>query len=271
MAAAAATAAACEAPLATPATPADTNTGKPSGPRWEGAIGPVLRAAPDYPGSADRSVRVSAGYFLRYGRLTVTNTGGFVTRSQQELSPGLAAELLRTDHWHANLGLRWDNGRKASTSATLQNLGDIQATLRARMGVGYKVDEHWRLGAAWSVDMLNHGGGMLFETSLGREHHLTPNITWRYGMGATLADGRYMQSYFGVDAAQAAASGHSAYSPKAGLRDVGLGTGMSFNLGPQWVAFADAGVSRLAGPAATSPLTQAAGSWSVRTGLAWRF
>src|SRR5262245_2802233 len=52
----------------------------PTDEKWEGAIGPVFSVSPDYQGSARRSTSVVPGFYLRRGRLSISNQSGFVTR-----------------------------------------------------------------------------------------------------------------------------------------------------------------------------------------------
>ena len=66
-----------------------------SDPVWEGALGLTGSNAPEYQGAADRVTKIVPGFFLRYGRLTVTNASGFVTRRADDVERGLLAETRR--------------------------------------------------------------------------------------------------------------------------------------------------------------------------------
>lgn len=238
---------------------------------WEGAIGPVINHSPAFAGARDHRTTLLPGFFVRYGRFTATNAGGFVTRKQDEVDRGVAADLLRGDQYRLSLALRFDGGRSSSDSPLLSGLGNVRMTLRARLGLTVKLDRHWRTSTAMSADLMGRGGGVTFDQNLQYDERLSPRTVWHTSVGVSAADQRYMQSYFGVTDAQAAASSYTAHRAGAGLRDVHMGTGLKIDLGERWVAFGDVGAARLLGSALASPLTQRAWGWSTRAGVAWRF
>jgi outer membrane scaffolding protein for murein synthesis (MipA/OmpV family) len=55
------------------------------------------------------------------------------------------------------------------------------------------------------------------------------------------------------------------------LRDVQLYTSLKADVGDDWVLSVGAGLGRVLGPAARSPLTQRRNSWSVSGGAGYRF
>ncbi|HRI17464.1 MAG TPA: MipA/OmpV family protein, partial [Burkholderiaceae bacterium] len=85
------------------------------------------------------------------------------------------------------------------------------------------------------------------------------------------ADATYMNSYYGVSEATAAATGRTAYTPGAGVTGVRTAIGFTGALTSRWILFGGAGVTRLLGDAAASPLTQQLTSFSVSLGLAYRW
>ncbi|NRF67961.1 MipA/OmpV family protein [Aquincola sp. S2] len=239
---------------------------------WEGAIGLVLRHGPTYAGAEDKRTRIAPGLFLRYGRFSVTTTGGFATRSQDETTRGgLAAELVQRDDFRVSLSLRFAGGRDPGSDPLLAGLDKRRTTLRGRLGVSRDLGAGWQLRAGWNPDLLGRDGGSYVDVGLNHGWALTPTVQASAGIGATWSNARYLQSYFGVSEAESARSGHPVYRPGSGLRDVGANVGLRTSFGPRWVGFANAGVSRLVGPAADSPLTRRPSSWSLGAGLAWRF
>lgn len=257
------------APAAAP--PAAAAASAPAAARFEGAVGLVLSHHPSYQGSADARTRLQPGIFLRYGRWTVTTTGGFVTRSHEEVPRGLTADLVRRDDLRVKLSLRLDGGRDANADDALAGLSDVRPTVRGHLSVQRRFGGGWSATLGFNPDLLGRGGGLLANAGLGHTWSLGPRQTLDLGLGLTLADRRYLRSYFGVNPAESPASGYRVYQPGPGLRDVGLTLGWHGELGPHWVAFAGGGLGRLLGPAADSPLTRRAGSWSLNGGLAWRF
>ena len=253
------------ASAAAPATAADDAPGD-----WEGAIGAILRYGPEYPGSDLRGTSATTSFFVRYKRFSISNGGGFVTRRADDVLRGVGLDLSRSERTRVGLQLRLDRGRNDGSSAGLQGLGDVRATLRARLAATWRLDG-WRVGGGWSVDALGRGGGNLGDFGIGHEQRLSPDTVWSWGVTLTAAGDRYMQSYFGVTPEQSARSGYPVYEAGAGLRDITLALGFRSELTPRWVALGGVSRTRLLGPAADSPLTTEPNTWGLSGGLAWRF
>ena len=79
---------------------------------------------------------------------------------------------------------------------------------------------------------------------------------WFAGPSVTFADSTYMNSWFGVNAAQAAASKYPQYDASAGLKSAGFGITMILFVDKHWFVTADGALKRLLGSAAHSPITQ---------------
>lgn len=240
-------------------------------PVWEGALGLTGSNAPEYQGAADRVTKVVPGFFLRYGRLSVTNASGFVTRRADDVERGLGIDLSPSDRFRLKLALRFDAGRDENDSPALAGLGDIKMTVRARVNGVWKLDDRWKLGASWSVDAFGRGGGNLGDVSIQHEQRLSPDTTLAVGAALTIAGDRYLQTYFGISPEQAARTAYPLYTPPFGLRDVELSASLRHEFGPHWVALASTSLTRLVGPAADSPLVKRAGSVRLNAGVAYRF
>jgi outer membrane scaffolding protein for murein synthesis (MipA/OmpV family) len=269
---------AADAPAAAAPPAAAASEPKAASPRHdiEGAIGPMVSISPEYQGAARWAIKVTPGVFIRWGRFTITNAGGFVTRRDDDVMRGLAADLLRTERWRANLALRIDSGRRSSESAALTGVEDVPRTVRGRLIVSRWFDAGWGATLGTSTDLLGRGGGTLVDFGPTKDIPLPLGEPWRrtrisLGFAVTGADRRYMQSYFGVTAQESAATGYPEYSPGSGLRDVSAGISLRGHYGDHWVGYIGTGASRLLGPARDSPLTKQVWSWGVNAGLAYRF
>jgi outer membrane scaffolding protein for murein synthesis (MipA/OmpV family) len=260
--------------LAGPAAWAQGADGGPAAarPSWEGAVGLIAQYSPAYQGSAGQELTLRPGLYLRRGRFSITTTGGFVTRqNNDDVQRGVAAELVAREDLRVSLSARLDGGRNENQDPMLQGLGDIRTTVRARLSLVRPFGAGWRFTAGLSPDLLGRGGGVLADLGLSHEWRLTPTLRANAGLSLGAGDRRYMRSYFGVDPAQAARSGHPVYEPSAGLRDLGLGLNLRADLGPHWIGFVNLGASQLLGPTVDSPLTRRTDLWSLGGGLAWRF
>jgi len=253
----------------TPA-PVDDNP-PPAGYTIEGALGLLASYGPDYAGAAASHGSVKPGFFFRYRRLTITNAGGFATKNREDVVRGVGLDLVQNERLRVNFALRIDNGRSAADSGALAGMGDISRTIRVRAAATRQLDDGWRVGASWNLDLLGQGGGHYGDVSFAREQRISPRAFWTWGGGVTAADSRFMRTYYGVSAEQSARSGYPQYVPNAGLRDAGLYANLNTDLGERWVLLAGINVSRQLGPAAASPLTVKPVGWGVNSGLAWRF
>lgn len=243
----------------------------PQASKFEGVYGLTLGYRPEYSGASNQVVKLTPGLFIRYGRFTLSNVSGFVTRQADDVVRGLGVDLVRSDQLRVSLALRFDAGRSESTSTALKGQGDIKPTVRTRAALTWKLDESWRLGAAWSVDALGRGGGNFGDVSVGWEHALAHRSALSLGASLSLAGDRYMQTYFGVNARQAALSGRAEYTPDAGLRDLSVYANLRHDLGPDWTVLAGASATHLLGPAAASPLTASRNNWGFSTSVGRRF
>lgn len=239
--------------------------------KFEGALGVVTSYAPSYPGASDYRFSTHPAGFIRYGRWTVTGSGGFTTQRKDEVENGLEAELGRSAHLRVSLGLRLHRGRDESRSPQLVGMGDIPTTLRARLLVRYRPTPDTLLSVAMSPDVLGRDGGVLAD--VGAAHQ------WSFGhvrvliasVGAQLADRRFMQSWHGVNPQQALQSGYAVFNPSAGVRSLGTGLTYRHDFGAAWASFVTLSHSRMVGSAADSPLTlQPSATW-LTGGLAYRF
>lgn len=157
-----------------------------------------------------------------------------------------------------------DFGREEGRSTALRGLGNVDPSaelggfvryalgggvaatsgLRAGSGVGNK-------GALWDV-------GLEFGRPLGAD--------WRLGGGvtATYANSDYLQSYYGVTPAQAAASGYAVYTPSAGLRDVTAKVSLTYLFTPRVALTGVLSHTSLMGDAKDAPMVRRT---SAATGL----
>ena len=240
-------------------------------PKWEGAMGLIGRVGPEYEGASGQKTKISPGFFLRYGRLTVTNASGFRTRKADEVPRGATLALVQKEGLRVNLAARFDRGRDEGSSAAFQGLGDIKPTVRAQISAEWRVQGPWSLTAGWSVDALGRGGGNGGDVGLAWEHRYSPDTVFNARAGIGLASDRYMQTRFGISAEQAQRSGQPIYTAGSGLRDVHANLGFRTELSKEWFVLGGITASRLLGPAADSPLTTQRNGVTASVGLAWRF
>jgi len=84
--------------------------------------------------------------------------------------------------------------------------------------------------------------------------------TFSGGPRVTLASTAATSPYFGINAAQSAASGLPLFDAKGGVRSVGAGTQARYSWTPQFATHAFVEYERLNGDAASSPLVEQRGT-----------
>jgi outer membrane scaffolding protein for murein synthesis (MipA/OmpV family) len=210
-----------------------------------GSIAAVLLAGRQYQGSDERRTLVlpvldyqwANGWFAG-----VSNGVGYNFSSSAQLQYGLRLTAALD--------------RQEGRSSALRGLGDVAA--KAEGGAffnmlspaGYFFSSSARYGAG------QDGKGLLLDLGAGYATSLAPQ--WRLGVGAavTVANAAYLQSYFGVTAAQSARSAYAAYTPGAGLRDARVNASLTHVLNPRTSITGAATLSSLLGDAKNSPLTR---------------
>ncbi len=259
--------------LATGARADETETPLPEdrAARWEGALGLTASYRPEYEGASRHIVKLSPALFIRYGRYTITNASGFVTRRADDVVRGLGADLVNSERLRVNAALRFDAGRNENTSTALAGLGNIKPTVRVRLSASWRLEGPWRAGTSWSFDALGRGGGWFGDVSAGWEQRIGPHSALTLGSSLSMGGDRYMQTYYGVTAEQAARTAYPVYTPRAGLRDAALYANLRHDYGSEWTLLSGANTTRLLGPAAESPLTGRKTGWGLNVGLARRF
>lgn len=201
---------------------------------------------------------------------------------QHEYGPLLALEGSRDEKGtHAALAYLNNAGDNNSGIASvlpaanenkLRGMDEIDA--RLLVGGFY----HVQLGAGlrWSNRLLagygNARSGLRMNTDLWYPFALpAPHHRLSLGLGASLVNQDYSQSYFGVTAAQSLRSRNPVYAPAGGIKDVHAQLHWNWALSSSCLLSSGLNWSRLTGAAADSPLVERRSGLSVSSALAYRF
>jgi outer membrane protein len=172
---------------------------------------------------------------------------------------GASLTLVEFDGFHAGPVGRLRPARNAADNSALTGLGDVNMALelggfaeyfpvdwlRARVEVRQGFGGHHGVVADLSADVIVP---------------LVERLVWSAGPRFTLEDTRATAPYFGINAAQAMASGLAMFDAKGGAHSVGAGTQVRYQINPQWEAHSYVEYDRLLGSAAASPLVAQRGS-----------
>jgi outer membrane scaffolding protein for murein synthesis (MipA/OmpV family) len=186
-------------------------------------------------------------------------------------------------YWHdgpmrLGAGLTYHGGRKDHKSGAfvsrgddrLIGMGNIRASLGARAFGSYTAS-HITFKASATKFTGSDNRGLLIDAGLSMPRLVGRRLILKPHLNATWADSNYMQTFFGVSAAQAIASRFTAFRAKAGLKDVRIGIDANYRLDRHWFLGINADYKRLTGDAARSPLTFAKSQFKVMTLAGYRF
>ncbi|HEY0114295.1 MAG TPA: MipA/OmpV family protein [Allosphingosinicella sp.] len=138
-------------------------------------------------------------------------------------------------------------------------VGDVDFTFEPGAFVNVNVSDNFRLRAEARRGI---GGHEAWLGDLGADFFLRGGLDTLFSIGprVKLADQDYMQAYFGVTPAVAAAAGIPAFTPDGGIRAVGAIAGVTHQISRSFGVYAYAGYDRLVGDAADSPIVTRFGS-----------
>lgn len=152
----------------------------------------------------------------------------------------------------------------------LNGLGDIPASPGLRAFAKYQLGPVV-LGTTLTKYLAEGNNGLLIDVLVEAPYRLSERTTITGRLFATWADQSYMQTWFGVTQAQSISSGYSIYQADSGVKNVGLGLGLRYQLSARWMLSAEGRLSRLTGSADTSPITVSNVNAVFATVLGYRF
>lgn len=234
--------------------PADTG--------WTLSVGAGGLYAPAYEGDDSYRLSVLPNVQLNYGDrffASVQDGVGYrwIDTPSLRLGPIGRVEFSRAEDGDQPFAVTGED------TEDLRGLGDVDASVELGGFLEYDVGAV-TLSAEARQAVSGHDG---FAADLearwsGVSRAFGPPVIWSIGPRARLVDDTYNDAYFGVDAAQSAASGLSTYEAAGGLYSYGAGASAVIPLTADgaWAAVMIAGYDRLSGDAASSPLVQDRGS-----------
>lgn len=234
---------------------------------WSGSLGVGAVNEATYLGSPNRRTMAVPFVELNY---TTENLGSFMLGQQ-----GLAWVFPQIGGFTVGAQLAMDQGRYTRKhdgfipygDTRLAGMDEVKSSAEAGVMVGYGPVS---LSVRQSIGSKGHEG---LVADLGVESSLQYNESFgmSFSLGARWADENYMQSFFGVTNAEAAASRFDAFTAGAG---VGSGTASvmaQYHLKGSWYALAGVNYTQLLGDAKKSPISEKNGSVTGFAGITWNF
>ncbi|MET0334936.1 MAG: MipA/OmpV family protein [Rhizobacter sp.] len=213
--------------------------------KGQGRVGIAAIAGHRYLGSDERRYMVlpsveyrwASGWFAGVG-----NGVGYRFKSRPQLQYGVR--------------LAGDFGRKESRSPVLYGLGDIPARPQAGAFLNWQAMRELSVSSSLRYGSGEERDGLVVDLGLHTGTQIAPR--WRLGAGlsATWVNGAYMQSYYGITAAQSVRSGYAVSTVGAGVRDVRLGTSLIYFINRDWAATLAVSATSLMGDAKSSVIVK---------------
>jgi outer membrane scaffolding protein for murein synthesis (MipA/OmpV family) len=217
-------------------------------PTWETRLGTGLTFEPRYDGSSRYHVMAGPSLDVRYKDLAFLSTG-----------EGLGVNFAQGQNWRASLSAVYDLGRRGHDDPQhLNGLGNINPAPEVKLAAEYVISKEFPMVFRTAITR-SIGGSNGWLADVGAYMPLpgsSESFFWFAGPSVTFADSTYMNSWFGVNPAQSAASGYRQYDASAGLKSAGFGLTMIWFVNKHWFVTADGALKRLLGSAAHSPIIQ---------------
>jgi outer membrane scaffolding protein for murein synthesis (MipA/OmpV family) len=223
-----------------------------------GRVGLEGQFEPAYPGARMDRWRPLPDVDLTYKKLFFLTT-----------TDGLGIYAVNTDLIDFGPSIYFQRGRSKSDSPRLRGVGMIPSAPQARFNGEVNVGSI-SFSALVGKDIGPRQGaiaGVEISTALPLAERLFafPSMSVNFG------DGRYMQLWYGVSAAQAVFTGLRTYRPGAGLESLGGDLKVAYLLTKNWVAFTRVKIDHLAEAAAKSSMTQRRSEPTMGAGMSYRF
>lgn len=233
--------------LATPALAAGQRQGNVL------TLGGGVDVAPRYSGS-DKS-RVTAAQVVDYAM-----ANGFFISTTRGLGYG-----NRVGNLDYSAALSYRAGRKdrdvssdsiASGSDYLRGMGDIKGSVVVVPGLGYRITDWLNVQLQAEVPVSERDNGEAVHFGIASPLYTSPENSVTLALTGSWGSSKYMQTYYGVSAAQSAASGFARHDAGSGIYAYSLNLEWTHKLNSRWSLLTAAGVTQLTGEAGDSPIVQ---------------
>lgn len=249
---------------------------------WEVSVGLGIARAPEYEGGKRAVSGLVPDLNIAY-RTQSWGTFGVGSKSR-----GVSWTILDKEAYSFGIALQGSTERVDNKDGTVYTSGSKRLAgmgkIKSSAEVG--VFGHYVLGVPLSLEIVRGlGNGKVNATNFSVDGHkgtrvelgaevpyeVTSALTLSVSPNLSLADGKYMQTYFGVSPAQSARSGFRPFTAKRGIKSAGVSFGANYKFSEHWSANAAVSFSQLRGDAAKSPIVEKKLQSAVVAGVAYTF
>lgn len=181
--------------------------------------------------------------------------------------------LVQSQTWHGGPLLRYRGERKDVENDRVDAMENVDAAVELGAFVSYNLPS-WVFALSVAQDIADGHDGAVVDLGAGYRHKLQEQTMLTVFAQTTYASEDYMETYFGVDAADAARSGLPRFNADAEWKDIGVGALVQHNLDANWGLLGAIKYTRLFGDASDSPLVDDEGDdnqWLLGVLVSYRF
>ncbi|MDM0075469.1 MipA/OmpV family protein [Variovorax sp. J2P1-59] len=218
---------------------------------WRFSAGLGVFSRPRYPGSSDTQVVAVPLVTANYGRYFIGGTPG------AGFPFGVGFNIIQDDTWRFGVALGGEltKPRKASDAPILFGWGDIPETALGSVFATYT--HEWLTVRGFLVsDIGGNDQGTRIAVDVEGKYVVNERLVLTAGPGVTWANGRYTQTFYGINAQQSLIAGVPPYQAGSGVNTVRFSVGAQYQLNAQWGIGANVAVAWLQGDAERSPITE---------------
>ncbi len=204
--------------------------------------------APDYEGSSDYEAVP-----LLQARFNLTNDMYFSL-----LGNSARFNLIPSKTWHFGPLVRYRAERKDVENEAVDEMEKVDAAVELGAFLSYNLPS-WIFSISAAQDVSDAHDGFVIDLGAGYRHKMTDRTTLIFFAKTTYASDDYMETYFGVNAADSLSSGLPTFEAEAELKDVGAGLLVQHNFNPNWGLLGVVKYTKLLGDAKDSPIVDEEG------------
>lgn len=216
-------------------------------------LGAGIAGAPRYAGADDYAIGPLLAIDWQFAN-------GFYASSLRGIGYGRAVGPV---YLSAALGYRGERSEKnrdgiggASGSTALHGMGDVKGGATAVFGASWEIVDGLVLEFSAEQPLGKRRNGRTAGIGLTGTLYQQGKDHVTLSLAANAGDRDYLQTYYGVTAAQSARSGYRQYRPKGGLYEVELGMTWRHMIDVRWAMTGTLGAVSLTRDAANSPITR---------------
>ena len=214
---------------------------------WTVGLGPGF--VPDYEGSSDTE-------FVPFPFARVHwKTGRYIELNGRMIR----ANVLEKNSYELGPVVRYNGGRDDVDNNRVDRLRDVDESFELGGYAAYRIED-WAFIIGAVTDVSDGHDGTLARLKVSYNYMIGRENNFRIGAFTTYADSSYMDSFFSIDADNAARSGLRQFDADGGFKDAGVDASYVYSLSQEWNLVFAVTYTRLLGDAADSPVVDDEGS-----------